>query len=216
MLAKRMGFDDPCFDDSEERMIEALLSSGPPNLNGITLDRLDREKSIRLNVSDPGTPYLPFANGGFGTPSGKCELWADNLEYTPPAESRFGSEELRSRYPLELIPSKNDDSMNSTFGYREDTDFQTATLAISPEDAEPRGIASGDLVRVFNDRGSVQMLASVNGVTGKGVVRAPSVRWNKKSPGRTGINVLTSDRLTDFGGGPTFYACLVQVEKCGD
>ena len=117
-LALRMGFDDQCFRDSEDIMIRSLLRSGHPFLEGITLERLDREHSIRLNISASGAPFLPFREGGFGTPSGKCEFGAEALDYTPPVESRFGDESLKSRYPLELISSKNDDSMNSTFGYR--------------------------------------------------------------------------------------------------
>jgi anaerobic selenocysteine-containing dehydrogenase len=49
-----------------------------------------------------------------------------------------------------------------------------------------------------------------------GVVSAPSVRWGKRSPGKRNVNALTSERLTDAGGGATFYSCLVQVEKMGD
>ena len=100
--------------------------------------------------------------------------------------------------------------MNSTFGNRPGTDAQTAVLAMHQKDAQPRGIATGDRVRAFNDRGSCLLQAEVDGVVREGVVRAPSVRWGQ------GINALTSDRLTDIGGGPTFYSCLVQVEKCGD
>jgi anaerobic selenocysteine-containing dehydrogenase len=59
-------------------------------------------------------------------------------------------------------------------------------------------------------------MASVNGVVRSGVVLAPSVRWNKLAPDYRNINALTSDRLTDIGGGPTFYSCLVDIEKCGD
>ncbi len=121
-LALRMGFDDPCFRDTEDDMIRTLLGSGHPFLDGITLERLDREHFVRLNLvpetASKDAPFLPFAQGGFGTPSGKCEFGAESLEYTPPVESRFGDGELRRKYPLELVSSKNDDSMNSTFGYR--------------------------------------------------------------------------------------------------
>jgi hypothetical protein len=48
-----------------------------------------------------------------------------------------------------------------------------------------------------------------------GVVCAPSVRWAKRSPGSRNVNALTSERLTDAGGGPTFYSCMVQVERWG-
>jgi anaerobic selenocysteine-containing dehydrogenase len=213
-LADRMGFKDACFKDSEDDMIRALLSSGHPFLEGITLERLDREHSVRLNVSVEGTPYLPFAEGKFGTASGKCEL--DVPDYVPPVESRFGDEALAKKFPLEFVSSKNDDSMNSTFGNRDTVDKQTSVLHIATEDAERRGIRTGDLVRAFNDRGSLLLTAEVDGVVGRGVVRAPSVRWAKRSLDGRSANALTSEKLTDLGGGPTFYSCLVEVEKCGD
>jgi anaerobic selenocysteine-containing dehydrogenase len=215
-LARKMGYDDPCFEDSDDAMIRTLLSSGHPFLEGITLERLDEERSIRLNVSEAGAPFLPFAEGGFGTSTGRCEMGSSFLGYTPPAESRHGDADLRSRYPLELVSSKNDDSMNSTFGNRIDVDHQTAKVHIHESDASARGIHTGDTVRVFNGRGYCLLTADVNGMVPAGVVRAPSVRWAKKSPLGAGINVLTSQRLTDIGGGPTFYSCLVQLEKCGD
>ena len=210
-LAQRIGFEDGCFNDSEDDMIRALLNSGHPFLQGITLEQLEREHSVRLNVP---TPFLPFAKGNFGTPSGKCEL--DVPDYVPPVESRFGDVSLRTRFPLEFVSSKNDDSMNSTFGNRDSVDKQTSVLHISTEDAEQRGIHTGDLVRAFNERGSLLLTAEVDGVVGSGVVRAPSVRWAKRSQDGRSANALTSERLTDIGGGPTFYSCLVEVEKCGD
>jgi anaerobic selenocysteine-containing dehydrogenase len=215
-LALRMGFDDACFRDSEDDMIRTLLSSGHPFLEGITLERLEREHSVRLNVSSPNEPFLPFAQGGFGTPSGKCEFGAEALEYTPPVESRFGDQALRRKYPLELISSKNDDSMNSTFGNRPGVDEETSILHLHPADAEVRAIRTGDRVRAFNDRGSLMLKAKVDGVVQAGVARAPSTRWPKRASDGRNANALTSDRLTDIGGGPTFFSCLVQVERCGD
>ncbi|HTM49636.1 MAG TPA: molybdopterin-dependent oxidoreductase [Bryobacteraceae bacterium] len=213
-LALRMGFDDPCFRDSEDDMIRTLLDSDHPFIKGITLEELDQAHSVRLKVSRNGDPYMPFAQGGFATASGRCELRIP--DYAPPVESRFGSPELRAKFPLELISPKNDDSMNSTFGNRPDTDRQTSMLAIHSADAAERGIVSGDAVRIFNDRGSCVMMAKVDGEVTRGVVSAPSVRLGKRSPGGRNVNALVSERLTDIGGGPTFYSCLVQIEKSGD
>jgi anaerobic selenocysteine-containing dehydrogenase len=215
-LALRMGFDDPCFRDSEDDMIRTLIASGHTFLEGITLERLDREHSVRLNISPPGEPFLPFAKGGFGTTSGKCDFGAESLNYAPPVESRFGDQALRHKYPLELISSKNDDSMNSTFGNRAAVDEETSILHLHPADAEPRAIRTGDRVRAFNDRGSLLLKARVDGVVQPGVARAPSSRWPKRASDGRNANALTSDRLTDMGGGPTFYSCLIQVERCGD
>ena len=215
-LAARMGFDDPCFQDSEEDMIRAMLASDHPFVSGISLEELDREHFVRLRIASNGDPFLPFAKGGFGTPSGKCEFHAETLEYTPPIESRHGDGGLRTRYPLELISPKNDDSMNSTFGYREDVDRQTSQLKINARDATSRGIVTGDQVRIFNGRGSCLLVAKVDESVAPGVVCSPSTRWPKQSAAARNINAVTSERLTDKGGGPTFYSCLVQVEKSGD
>jgi anaerobic selenocysteine-containing dehydrogenase len=215
-LAARMGFHDPCFQDSEEDMIRALVNSDHPFVKGITVEQLDREHFVRLRVASNGDAFLPFAAGAFGTPSGKCEFKAETLDYTPPVESRHGEPALRNKYPLELISPKNDDSMNSTFGYRPDTDRQTSFLKLHAHDAGPRGITNGDHVRVFNDRGSCLLMAKIDAGVAPGVVCAPSTRWASKSPARRNANALTSERLTDQGGGPTFYSCLVKVEKSGD
>jgi anaerobic selenocysteine-containing dehydrogenase len=215
-LAARMGFDDACFGDSEDDMIRTLLASDHPFVRGITLEDLERERFVRLRVAPAGDPFLPFANGGFGTPSGKCEFRAESIAYTPPVESRFGDESLRARFPLELISPKHDDNMNSTFGDRPENDAATATLHIERSDAAARGIGTGDRVRVYNDRGSCLLRAQVDGVVRPGVVCAPSVRWARMAADQRSVNALASERLTDKGGGPTFYSCLVQVEKSGD
>jgi anaerobic selenocysteine-containing dehydrogenase len=212
-LAAAMGFSEPCFADSDDDMIRTLLDSRHPFIEGITLERLNRERSVRLNIGDP---FLPFANGGFGTPSKKCEFHAETLDYKPPVESRLGDQTLLARYPLELISPKNDDSMNSTFGFRPEVDRQTSGLTIHPDDAVARGIETGDLVRVFNDRGQCILFTEVSSAIARGVVCAPAVRWPKLAPDGNSVNMLTSQRLTDKGGGPSFYSCLVQVETIGD
>ncbi len=212
-LAERMEFDEPCFRDSEDEMIRTLLDSRHPFIDGITLEQLDRAHSVRLKIGDP---FLPFASGGFGTPSGKCEFHAETIGYEPPLESRAGDRRLAKRFPLEMISPKNGDSMNSTFGNRPEVDAQTAVLKVHPSDAEPRAILTGDAVRIFNERGQCVLRALVSDTIAEGVVCAPSVRWSRLAPGGDTVNMLTSQRLTDKGGGPTFYSCLVQVEKIGD
>ena len=212
-LAARLGFDDPCFGDSDDDMIRTLLDSPHPFVRGITLEELDREHSVRLRLPEP---FLPFAAGGFGTPDGKCHFRAETLDYTPPVESRHGDRELRAKYPLEMISPKNDDSMNSTFGHRDAVDLQTAVLHMAAADAGRRGIAAGDRVRVWNDRGSAVLAARLDESVRPGVVAAPAVRWGKRAPGHRNVNALTSERLTDAGGGATFYSCLVEVERIGD
>jgi anaerobic selenocysteine-containing dehydrogenase len=213
LLAERMGFDEACFRDSEDDMIRTLLDTPHPLVQGITLEELDREHSVRLRIPEP---FQPFAHGGFGTADGKCHFKAESLDYEPPVESRFGDAKLRSHYPFELISPKNDDSMNSTFGHRDAVDLETSALHMHASDAARLGIRTADQVRAYNQRGSCIFVAQVDDSVSAGVVCTPSVRWGKRAPGKRNVNALTSERLTDAGGGPTFYSCLVQVERIGD
>jgi anaerobic selenocysteine-containing dehydrogenase len=204
-LALRMGFTDACFTESGDDMIRGLLDGPSPFIEGISLERLEEENFLRLNV-----PRLPFAEGGFGTPSGLCDLSGDTLDYTPPAESRLGESARDGRYPLELISHKHANGMNSTFGNRADVDLESATIDLHPADAAPRGIVHGAPVEVFNDRGALRLVARVGDMVRPGVVRAASVRWGDN------VNMLISQRLTDIGGGPTFFNCLVDVRPCSE
>jgi anaerobic selenocysteine-containing dehydrogenase len=134
------------------------------------------------------------------------------LDYQPPLESRLGDAGLRARFPLELISPKNDDSMNSTFGYRNDVDRQTEVATIHPIDAQRRHIRTGDRVRLYNERGTIMFQARVDETVAPGVVSVPSSRWPSMASDGRNINILTSERLTDIGNGPVFYSCLIEVE----
>lgn len=209
-LAARMGFTEACFSDTDDDMIRAALASKHPFLSGITLEKLEENHFVRLNMP---APFLPFAEGGFGTPSGKCEFHAETLNYEPPIESRHGNQSLKSRFPLELISPKNDDNMNSTFASRPENDSFTDIVTLHPADASSRGIGANDRVRVFNERGECRLQAVIASTVTEGVVCARSTRWPKLAGDGNSVNMLTSQRLTDKGGGPSFYSCLVQVEK---
>jgi anaerobic selenocysteine-containing dehydrogenase len=164
--------------------------------------------------------YLPFAHG-FPTASGKALLYNESLialgldpviEFKPPAESRATGDV--ARYPLEMLARKADNFLNTTFcnlpGTQKMEDVEL--LEISEADAAKRGIRDGDPVRVYNSRGELRLTARVNGATKPGVV-ASKLSWAKLSANKKNVNVLTSERLTDLGGGATFYNVLVEVER---
>ncbi|MGC8761776.1 MAG: molybdopterin-containing oxidoreductase family protein [Bryobacteraceae bacterium] len=202
-LARRMGFADPCFQDSDDDLIRQALETDSPYLRGISLERLERERFVRLNVPD-----LPLAGV-------RPNLNGDALDYTPPAESRLGAE-FDPRFPLELVSSKSHDGLNSSFGMLARVDEETSVLEIHPDDAEARGIHDGMDVGVYNARGAVRLRARVGFYVRPGVVRAPATRWPARTPAGVNVNVLISDRLTDIGGGPCFYNCLVEVRPCAE
>ena len=221
-LAKAMGFEDECFDDSVDAMIDQALSSENPWLAEIDRERLEREGHVRMNFAgaNKAEPFLPFANGGFQTGNGKAELHNPRLvdqgldpvaEFVPPQESRH--EARAKRFPLEMLARKADNFLNTTFTNLPSVQAMedVGLLEIHDDDARQRGIANGDPVRVFNGRGELTLRARVNGAVQPGVVAA-ALNWAKLSPEGANVNVLTSEKLTDMGNSATFYSVLVEVE----
>ena len=224
-LAVRMGFSDDCFQETVDDMIDLALRKPHPRgwLKGITRERLENEGHARLNFVEEG-PFLPFAQGEFFTPSGKAELYSGTLaaagldpvaSFSPPQESRHS--EAARKFPLELLSRKADNYLNTTFCNMDSVRKleQPDLLEINAVNAEPRGIREGDWVRVFNDRGEVRLRAHLNGAVQSGVVAA-RLNWGSLAPDGKSINALTSETLTDIGGGATFYSCLVEVEPIRD
>jgi anaerobic selenocysteine-containing dehydrogenase len=214
-LGRRMGFDEACFDDREDALIDQALTTDDPWFGGITRERLEREGHVRLQLpANAAGEVLPFSTAEwFRTPSGRGELVPVPV-FTAPAESRAHAGE--GPYPLEFLPRKADNYMNSTFAnlpQHQRMEARTAgVLEMHRTDAEARAIVTGDEVEVFNGRGSLTLKALVNGHVGAGIVAA-RLDWNKLSAGGVNVNALTSETLTDIGGGPTFYSTLVEVRK---
>ncbi len=228
-LAQRMGFTEECFRDTPEQMIRQGLAIGSgghstnASMEHITFEDLEQQGHIPLafHRESDEHPFLPYTSGVLPTPSGKVEfasltLAAQGLDplpaFVPPFESRWNA----GKYPLELLGRKNDNYMNSTFanldGHRRMETRTAQKLEIHPVDAQARGIQDGESVRIFNDRGSLTLTAMVNGSVPAGVVFA-RLDWAKLHPERNNVNALTSERLTDLGGGATFYSTLVEVSK---
>ena len=218
-LAAVMALDTACLRDDDETMLRQALDTTDPRMATITLEGLRERGWMRLNLP---TPYLPFAEGGFHTPSGKCEFVSDRMAalgldplptYTPPYESPERDPDLVARYPITLISSPAHQFMNSTFVNV--TSLQRAArepeVSLHPADAERRGIAEGARVRVSNDRGSFEATARLREGIREGVAWAPGIWWAKTSPDGRTVNATTSQRLTDMGEGPVFYDNQVEI-----
>ena len=218
-LARQMGLNEPCLYDSDDEIARQALGSGQPSMAGITLERLKEHGWMRINHA---TPFAPFAQGGFPTPSGKCELWSERLAnaghdplptFIPPRESAQSNPELAARYPLALLSPPAHHFLNTTFANVLQRFEGEPTLEISAEDAARRGVASGDRVRIWNDRGAFEVKALVSDRVKAGVVVTPSIWWRKLAGDRRNVNMTTSQALTDLGAGATFYDNLVEVQK---
>ena len=209
LLAKAVGFDEPCFQDSDEDLVRQALSS----MDRISFEMLKSKGWASLEVGD-----APFANGNFPTPSRKCEFYCERLKdldplptYIPPREDRLSNPALAQKYPLALISPPAHHFLNSTFVNLFTEKEVQPTLEIHADDASVRQIRDGSPVEIFNDRGSFLATAVVTDRTRPGVVSAPSIWWNKLVPGGRNANSTTSQELTDLGGGATFYDNLVEV-----
>ena len=219
-LAARMGLDDPSLRDSDETMARAAFDWGHPRMEGISFERLEEERWVRLSVP---SPFAPFVEGDYPTPSGKCELRSEALAeegvdplagYHPPRESVTSAPELAKRFPLAFISPPAHHFLNSTFSaqpvfVRREGE---ASVTMHPDDASSRGIAEGQMVRIHNDRGSFLARARVSDAARPGVVVGLSIWWAKMCPGGRNANAVTGQELTDMGGGATFYDVLVDVE----
>lgn len=229
-LARRMGFTESCFGDTADDLIAQALRTDKPQEQNAWMAGLSAESlheaggAVRLKFSteQSGEPFLPFAEGPFPTPSGKIEFYAESLValgldplpvFKPAVESRHTGD---AAYPLEFLPRKADNYMNSTFanlpGHQEMESGFNGILEMHAEDAAQRGIVEGDVVEIFNQRGALTLKVHVNGSVPAGVV-AGRLHWNKLSEGGHNVNLLTSQRLTDIGRGATFYSTLVEVRK---
>ncbi|MEO8128048.1 MAG: molybdopterin-dependent oxidoreductase [Bryobacteraceae bacterium] len=215
-LAARMGMKEAYLQDSDEKIARDFLRSEHPYLKGITYDRLAKEGWAPLNLPQP---WLPFAAGKFATPSGKCEFYSasmkkagfDPLPAYVPVRDTGGAE-----YPLRFLTSKSARHfLNSSHAgvARAAKAEGDPVLQLHNDDAAARGVASGDMVRVFNQRGTMLVRVRVTKSNRPGLVSMSHGWWASRMPGKSSANALTPDGLTDLGGGGDFHDARVQVAK---
>ncbi|MEO7852299.1 MAG: molybdopterin oxidoreductase family protein [Rubrivivax sp.] len=206
-LARRMGFDEACFSESDEAMARGAFRP-----DRVDMAALNEHGFATLAIAD-----APFADGGFPTANGKAMADSPGLgvpDHVPNYESATSAPELAARFPLAMISPPARHMLNSTFANI--ASLRAADpeprLEIHSDDAAARGIGNGEVVRVFNDRGEYLCKADVGHRARRGVVNGMGIWWRRFGIAGTNVNQLTSQRLTDIGRAPTFYDCLVQVE----
>jgi anaerobic selenocysteine-containing dehydrogenase len=198
-LAAAMGFDDPEFRLDDETLIRMALRN-------VDLDLLRAQGWVRLDLPDE---LLPYADGGFATPSGKALLWSDELA----AAGHGGLPDHRPPAPapgaLVLLSPKNHTRfLNSSYSHMHGAMESTPVVEMADADAAARSIGEGDLVRVHNQRGSLTLPAAVSGRVAPGTVAIPWGWWGAEF----NVNALTSDTLTDWGGGVAYHDTRVDVD----
>jgi anaerobic selenocysteine-containing dehydrogenase len=206
-LAAHMEFDEPCFADDDETLCRAAYGQ-----------QIDFDALLANGFATLVLPDAPFANGSFPTPSGKCEFFSqrlhsqgqDGLPDHVPNYEPFGTS---TKFPLAMISPPARNFLNSSFvNVKSLRDIEgEPVLEIHADDAAKRGITSGAVVTVFNQRGSYRVKAEVSHRARPGVVNGMGIWWRKLGLDGTNVNQLTSQHLTDMGRGPVFYDCLVEV-----
>lgn len=220
-IARAMGLEHPALYDSDEVLAKMAFDWSSPTLQGYSWADLEQHGFIKLKL-----PEAPLAEGAFRTPSGKCEFYSERLaqqglepvpDYLPSYESADHAPELARRYPLAMISPPARHFLNSSFVNVDSlrTMQREPELEIHPEDAQQRNIEDRQMVRIFNDRGTLQARARVTDKARLGVVVGQSIWWRKFAPDGCNANQVTSQALTDLGGAATFYDCLVEVAAAG-
>jgi anaerobic selenocysteine-containing dehydrogenase len=209
-LAARMGFTDACFEDHDETLCRQAFG-----------DQVSFDTLLQTGFSKLHIPDAPFAYGKFPTLSGKCEFFSESLskqglDGLPDHVENYEALGSSTTYPLAMISPPARNFLNSSFvNITSLRDIEAEPiLEIHVDDAQKRSIHSGDVVHVFNQRGSYQCKAVVSQRARAGVVNGLGIWWRKLGVNGTNVNEVTSQNLTDLGQGPVFYDCLVDVRRC--
>lgn len=242
-LAKTMGFADSYWDRTDREMLIDFHDWDAPALRGITFEKLEEVGWMRLNVGAPDV-RAQHAEGNFPTPSGKCEfksslaeggnfvvpVWRSMYEgfqpggyvdplpdYIPPFESPESNPELAVRYPLRIVTPKPHAFLNSQYGNAADKQRAEGAqrVVIHPDDAVVRGIAEGEIVRVFNDRGAFQGPAVIDTAVMPGLLMSNVGHWQYMSSGST-VNTITADKHCGLGNAGVYGDNLVEVERIAE
>ena len=206
LLARGMGFDDPEFKVIESDLIqEALDFPQNPYLKEVTLERLIEKDYLKADIR----PLFP---GELPTPSGKIELYSEKMakEGLPPLPT-YNPIEAEPGFPFQFVPGPNHNFLNSTFANqaKHQSLEKSPCVYINTEDAKKLQIKEGDLVKLWNHRGDIHLHAFIGDTVLPGVVVSQGL-WSTDT---NLVNKLTPDRLSDMGGGATFFSGRVNIEK---
>ncbi|GMK40337.1 putative oxidoreductase YoaE [Paenibacillus sp. CCS19] len=209
LLAEGMGYEDEMFKDTEAEMIaQALDFPANPYLSSIDYEKLERHQFVKAAVTSDFIRNLP-------TPSGKIELYSAAMEADgyPPLPT-YVPLVHDGDYPYLFIPAPNHNFLNTTFSNnaKHVRMEKLPKLFMHTADAEASGIADGDNVRIWNDRGECELTVSVGETVLRGVVVSQGL-WADQPGSKHNVNALTPDRPADMGGGATFFSGRVNVAR---
>jgi anaerobic selenocysteine-containing dehydrogenase len=203
-LARRLELLDTGEPDNELDMLLQLFKALPADI-GAQIEETGRA------VPAFGFRPVQFVDVMPRTPDRKVNLFPDALEAQAPAGLySYVDDPASKRFPLALISPASDKTITSTLG---ELPRPAIALVMHPEDATPRGLKSGDPIKVFNELGEVQCAVRVEATIRPGTVSLPKGLWRKSTWNQLTANVLVPDTLTDLGGGACFNDARVEVQR---
>jgi anaerobic selenocysteine-containing dehydrogenase len=203
-LALRMGLSIPTLEWDTPALVKELLDSPNPWLHGITASSLMTERSLKLKLPEPFLPYSQGSNFSDG-----------KIRFAPSPRQLVFEEQPTEEYPLRLISPPGAVIVNTTMGNVPSIIKMAGGephIILHPSDAKRYGIVHQSRARIVSCTGSIERKVLVNEDSRPGVVIAPGQWWPKLAPDKKSLNDITSERLTDLGGGSTFGNPVVRVE----
>jgi anaerobic selenocysteine-containing dehydrogenase len=143
------------------------------------------------------------------TDDGRVHLFPREVAGPDTALYAYQPDPRTDRHPLTLISPASEHTVSSTLG---ELRPGIARLRMHPLDAQPRSIADGETVRIFNDLGEVHCEVSITPEVRTGTVSLPKGLWGRSTFNGSTSNALVPDTLTDLAGGACFNDARVQVE----
>jgi anaerobic selenocysteine-containing dehydrogenase len=207
-LAVRLGVADPIFRMAEPEILRELLHGARGATAGFEADAVRGAGPIRIAV--PETQE-------FRTPSGKLEFYSESLKAkgVPPMPDwapHPDEEREAARWPFRLLTAPGYFQPHTAYsGVAFLRRREGAPCCIlHPDDAASRGLAQGQKVRLFNDRGAVGLVLKISDEVQRGVILVPGNRRDDETLSGT-INMLCSDRYTDIGEGATYQSTWLDI-----
>ncbi len=237
LLAKKFGFNEDQFTWSDEECLENYVDWNAPACNGIDLKYLKQNGYARLDVGTKDN-RVPHKEGNFPTPSGKCQLILRDVtnfvaapfrqmyegfqpgqplpalpDYVPPRESPEDNKKLAEKYPLNVISPKSHAFLNSCYANMEGKQKTQGDqfVLMNKVNAKQRNINDGDMVKVFNDRGSYEGVLRLTDDVNPGIIVSTLGYWRQHNKGT--VNSISSAEFANMGNAPTFSDNLVEVTK---